>query len=489
MDVEEIQPGDYVFKRSARRHYERIHPDSVRSSDDASTIDNNGAAQLGISKRKLPLRQDASKRRRRATDAADNPSLESKDEDQNGQDEGLEETGWESEAESWDDEGLDRDNGGGKRLIQKTIPTQETLDEIYSSLPVDLVKSFLASMRSNAYQVSSGKGKEKTTFSVIASDRSAPHLAFALGPGYALEKVDLSHTHQAPPLDKDLSAYDGLTAADHLQVIEQGGVVGLERIVGSIIVTEGSWIEVYSAEVYSRNYLDDPHSEPPTTTPSSVPSLKSSTQYTGKLKITVLYDHFGNPRLEIGVMEFNYLIVAGNYNNTVVVCPSRCGQFPTGGRTQVFIKKARQDPQTLDSSALGLAQVRSKFGHPATYKTRRVGLNGFRALSQMPVSIFTLYLWRVEQALVFYRLWLRAREAGPGQGPTLHLEDFDTIVETTTKQGQLLRTLRELVAKEGTLCVSASADAETILSKLASSFSGMISDKNKIVMKNNTSSD
>ncbi|KAF9120380.1 hypothetical protein BGX30_003203 [Mortierella sp. GBA39] len=140
-------------------------------------------------------------------------------EDQDGQDEGQEETGWESEVESQDDQGLDDipDDGGGERLTQKTTPTQETLEEIYSGLPVDLVNSFLASMRSNAYQVSSEKGKEKVTFSVITSDRSAPRLAVALGPGYTFEKVDLSHAHQTPPLDKDLSAYDDLTAADHLQ--------------------------------------------------------------------------------------------------------------------------------------------------------------------------------------------------------------------------------------------------------------------------------
>ncbi|KAG0289334.1 hypothetical protein BGZ98_003869 [Dissophora globulifera] len=387
MDVEEILPDDFVFKfrgktivfaavkngravicpdcrlnlhkRSARRHYERLHSDTFQSSDHASIIDNNNNVQPGTLKRKLPSRTESSKQRQRATDATVDISLRSEDEGQDERDEGLKETGWDSEAERQDDdEGLEEktNDGDGKISALTIIPTQETLDEIQGGLPAGLVESFLTSMRHSAYQATSEKG----TFTVLVSDQSAPHLAFALGPlgpEYTLQKILLSRALPTPPLERDLSAHDDLMAADHLHAIEQGGMIGLERLLGSVVITEGSWIEVYCAEVYSRNYLDDPHAEPPTTNPSTVPTLKNSTQYAGRLKVAVLYDSFGNPRLEIGVTRYNYLVVSGNYNNTIVVGPSRCGKFPAGEKTQVFIKKARHDPQTLDSSALGLAQL------------------------------------------------------------------------------------------------------------------------------------
>ncbi|KAK3845034.1 MAG: hypothetical protein J3R72DRAFT_488009 [Linnemannia gamsii] len=101
--------------------------------------------------------------------------------------------------------------------------------------------------------------------------------------------------------------------------------------------------------------------------------LKGSTQYAGNLKITVLYDHFGNPGLDIGVTEFNSLIVARNYNNTI-------GRTSIGGFTICGSEPEKQDRD----------------------KDR------------------------------------------------LYLEDFDIIVETSTQQGQLLRSLRQMVAKEGT---------------------------------------
>ncbi|KAG0015732.1 hypothetical protein BGZ80_009676, partial [Entomortierella chlamydospora] len=166
---------------------------------------------------------------------------------------------------------------------------------------------------------------------------------------------------------------------------------------------------------------------------------------TAELKITKMEPpkDAHNKKLVVGVRNHNYLVTAALYDETAVVEPNRCASFPVNGRTRIYIRKERQEANLLDG---GLAQVRSNFGHPA-----------------------------------------RAGEAG--QGPTLLLEGLGSTTETSTTQGQLLQSLRKLVAKEGTLCVSTSADAEEILSKLASSFSGMISDKNKTVMDNIASDD
>ncbi|KAI1314347.1 hypothetical protein EDD11_002288 [Mortierella claussenii] len=473
MDSPEIGPGDFVLKsdreivvftavvgsgaapakvrcpecqdamdpRSASRHYRRRHVEVIPVSGESSS-------QPVLSKRKRG---------------------ESEDRDQDDD----------------SDRSVTDSDGSDAVTTRSLLATQQILNEVSGGLPLNLLEPFLSNLGAHPYRVT--LKNEESNFSILASESAATRLSSGLRPGCTLQKIRLSDSHLVPSLSKDFSqGYDKLSE-DHLRPIEMGGVVGLERLVGAILKTGESWFEIHCLEVYGRDCMQDPHAEPPTICPSSVPNTAMTTQYCGRLKVTVLSDSYGNPRLVIGVRDFNYLVTAGNYKDTVIVGPSRCGAVFTNEKTQVYIKKERQDPHALSTSIFGLAQVRSKFGHPSSYTTRRAALCGYSALSQIPVTVFTLSLWGLEQASIFYRLWQRSKEPGPG--PVLRIEDLDSRNENNTRPGQLLRTLRELFANKDTLNVSSSTEAEECLSALASCFSKQLSDKNRIVMKNNISND
>ncbi|KAF9996816.1 hypothetical protein BGZ65_007608 [Modicella reniformis] len=94
--------------------------------------------------------------------------------------------------------------------------------------------------------------------------------------------------------------YDELTE-EHLKAIKKGGAHGRERLVGSVIKTGATKLQIFCVESYSKNCLEDPHAEPATLNPSSTPNNSRMTQYRGRLKITVLWDGYGKPRLIIGL--------------------------------------------------------------------------------------------------------------------------------------------------------------------------------------------
>lgn len=361
-------------------------------------------------------------------------------------------------------------------------PTQKVLQEICGDVPVELTKSFIASMLCSPFQVIP-KHHEADAFGVVVPDRSAQHLAKALKAGFCLQKLNLTDVHLAPTRsEKDPTIdYDDLTD-EHLDAIENGGAHGRERLVGGIIKTGHTWLQILCVESYNRDCFEDPHAEPVTQHPSSVPNTTRSTQYEGKLRISIMWDGHGKRRLIIGVRRHSYLVTSGKKDDTIVIGPTSCGEFLVNKETTLSIRKKRQNPNELDDEILGLAQVRSHFGHRATFTPRRTALLGFSALTQMPVTVFTLGLWsngKSPQQSVFYHLWRRSKEPGP---LILRLEDLQG--RETGKEAGLLKALRALISDEGTLEISANSEAEDILSQLANHLSSQISDKNKIAEKN-----
>ncbi|KAF8920089.1 hypothetical protein EDD21DRAFT_74783 [Dissophora ornata] len=458
--------NEKVSRRSARRHHMRVHSDDAGTADAAGATDTAGtlnavetsnAAEISNATETLETTLTTEKTAKKRKSAS-------------------------ADSESQDD---------AEDLVAcPKNPTQDVLQEITGNVPVELAKSFIATMCCSPHQVVSKHAVANNAFGVIMSDRSAQRLADALKPGFRVEKINLTDAHLTPMSEIDLTMdYDELTE-EHLEVIEKGGAPGRERLVGSVIKTGATWLQIFCVESYNRNCLEDPHAEPATLNPSSVPNNSRMTQYRGRLKITVLWDGYGKPRLIIGVRGHNYLITSGNHDGTTIIGPTRCGQIPVSERTTLSIKKKRQNPNEFDEDILGLAQVRSHFGHRATYAARRTGLVGYSALAQMPITIFTIALWNKEslvQASVFYRLWCRSKEPGPG--PILHLDDLNVHHETDTKPGRYLQSLRLLFSMDGTLNISTNSEAERILSGLAKHFAALISDKNKIVQSNIISTD
>jgi hypothetical protein len=156
--------------------------------------------------------------------------------------------------------------------------------------------------------------------------------------------------------------------------MEKGGVVGLERIVGTTIMTGPYKLQVLCAEVYNQDPLLDPHAESQKAFPSSIPINGPITQYEERLKIGHIPDTFNNKKLVLGVRGHNYLVTSGLYNQAVLIGPDRCAQFPVNHTTTIFTRKALQDPNMLFEDILGIAQVRSGFENTTTYTSCRAAL-------------------------------------------------------------------------------------------------------------------
>ncbi|KAF9345222.1 hypothetical protein BGX26_003388 [Mortierella sp. AD094] len=152
-----------------------------------------------------------------------------------------------------------------------------------------------------------------------------------------------------------------------------------------------------SPDFTGAEFLDediDPHAESMKSVVSSVPDDRPSSQYPGQLKIVTLGDKFNNPHLIIGTRLGNYLVTAAA-DEKVHVGPKRCGNFVVTDHFRLLISKIRQEPSLLDDGPLGLAQVRSHFAHKTTYTTRRGTRVSCSELKKMPLSVFTLFPWKV----------------------------------------------------------------------------------------------
>lgn len=129
----------------------------------------------------------------------------------------------------------------------------------------------------------------------------------------------------------------------------------------------------------------------------------------------------------------------------------------------------------------GLAQVRTGFGHPATYTTRRAIAEAQNDLKTMPVTVFTLHRWNVQGAKVFHQLYVRSLEKCPF-GIILKRSDVDD----SPLEGKITQRLAELLElfMDNELNVTKTPKAENILQALVNLFSKTISDMNRVVAVN-----
>ncbi|KAF9176645.1 hypothetical protein BGZ51_000168 [Haplosporangium sp. Z 767] len=274
----------------------------------------------------------------------------------------------------------------------------------------------------------------------------------------------------------------------NLEVLEAGGIAGLERLSGALLITGSKSAKIVCLEVYGRNRIEDPHAEAMTKEPSSVPTARPCTQYPGRLKLITLQDSNKNNYIAIGVRDFNYLATALESDGVVVIGPANCAEFAVNSNTNLFISKKRVGC-SLAGTVSGLAQVRSNFGHPTTYTTRRGAAFGYASISQLPLSVFTLWIRGFKFSKVFYQLWKRSREGAISTTIVLHLDDVDHPDENDTQEkAEDCRRLRSLFGASDTLVVSPGSAAEKILSDLARLFSSEISRQGeKVACRNNSS--
>jgi len=347
-------------------------------------------------------------------------------------------------------------------------------------VPDRILTSTMASMPANAFKIS-GHG-------LILPPSTLTFLQGILPHGYSLSKIDLSKANNKPLTNDDSLSTLDVMSPTHLLAVECGGTVGLERIVGALLTTGSHQFKILCAEVYSRDRLEDPHAESHSAFPSSVPTDGVGTQYKGELKIVHIYGEFNNRKLVIGVRGHNYLVTSGLHNGKTLVGPGRCSEFPVNHATKIYFRKENQDADILEGDILGLAQVRTHFGHTATYSTRRAALRGYGSIPLMPVTVFTLSQFEVKHSRVFRELAVRSMKTKVSK-VCLYSKDMDEPHTTnTTEVANITRKLMCLLSQERKLVVTGNDQAEKLLSELANAFSRTISDKNLTIARRISSS-
>ncbi|KAF9969893.1 hypothetical protein BGZ65_011544, partial [Modicella reniformis] len=226
-----------------------------------------------------------------------------------------------------------------------------------TEMPPRVMETTMASTSASAYKIS---GRP-----MMLTPNTLNYLRSTLPDGESISKMVMSKDVQDKKINEnEIPEAHEVFSHVHLLKIEKGGQVGLERIVGVILVTESHQFEVLCTEVYSSDTVEDPHAESHSAFPSSVPTNASSTQYKGELIITHLHDMANNRKLVIGVRNHNYLVTSGFHNETALVGLGRCSVFPMKAPESGSGRKDR----TLGYTK-GLAQVRSRFGHKTMLHT------------------------------------------------------------------------------------------------------------------------
>ncbi|KAI9240864.1 MAG: hypothetical protein BYD32DRAFT_407227 [Podila humilis] len=325
---------------------------------------------------------------------------------------------------------------------------QEVVKSTTKILPLEIVKFVTTAMNIAPFLISKDNAVASTStgFTVFLERNCVSLLTSRLQPGFSITQIDLDDSSQ------HLSPEDGYEemGSDHLTAVESGGATGLELLSGAHIVTGSKIARILCLEVYKRDVTADPHAESMMALPSSIPTRSHCTQYKGRLKLVIMMDNFRNKRLVIGVRDSNYLVTTLEWEKSAEVGPSRCAEFPINNSSRIFVSTKRVGSSLADN-VLGLAQVRSHFGHRTTYTTRRGALAGCASIPQLPLTVFTLWLWRVPLS----------KDQGPG--------------------AKACRNLRGLFHGKDRLDISSSEDAEKHLTSLAGSFSSFISNRNRTV--------
>lgn len=354
---------------------------------------------------------------------------------------------------------------------------QEVVKSTTKILPLEIVKFVTTAMNIAPFLISKDNAVASTStgFTVFLERNCVSLLTSRLQPGFSITQIDLDDSSQ------HLSPEDGYEemGSDHLTAVESGGATGLELLSGAHIVTGSKIARILCLEVYKRDVTADPHAESMMALPSSIPTRSHCTQYKGRLKLVIMMDNFRNKRLVIGVRDSNYLVTTLEWEKSAEVGPSRCAEFPINNSSRIFVSTKRVGSSLADN-VLGLAQVRSHFGHRTTYTTRRGALAGCASIPQLPLTVFTLWLWRVPLSKVFHCLWSGSMEHN--EGIFLHLSDVDNPDPKDQGPGaKACRNLRGLFHGKDRLDISSSEDAEKHLTSLAGSFSSFISNRNRTV--------
>jgi hypothetical protein len=84
---------------------------------------------------------------------------------------------------------------------------------------------------------------------------------------------------------------------ENLKILEHGYLIGLERLLGAILISGAERFTITCAEIYSRDNLIDPHAEPYDADPSSFPTNDATVQYRGFLKIMYMTEKFNKKKL------------------------------------------------------------------------------------------------------------------------------------------------------------------------------------------------
>jgi len=350
------------------------------------------------------------------------------------------------------------------------------------NVPANIIEATITSMQAKANKISG--------YGMVLPPESLAFLQTILPAECIITEIDVSQDPKRVLMDDELPfTHDDLNH-QHLTAMEQGGEVGMERAVGAVLETGADRFKVLCVEVYNRDSLSDPHAESLSAFPSSVLTDGPTTQYSSELKIVLLSDAFCNMKLVIGIRGHNFLITSGVFNQTAIVGPGRCAAvFPVNRGTRIHIRKEKQDARILTRELLGLAQVRSCFGHRATYTTRRAALRGFASVPLMPLTIFTLSQFKVPFSEVFRNLAIRARATKNGK-IILCLEDIEEPLPADHSEvAEITRRLINLFSGDRKTVITGNEEAEKVLSELANRFSNVISDKNLTIARRISSRD
>ncbi|KAF8944223.1 hypothetical protein BGZ46_006288 [Entomortierella lignicola] len=162
------------------------------------------------------------------------------------------------------------------------------------------------------------------------------------------EVVPLSIEPERPvPINYDLLKTEDPVSEEYFRAIENGGNIGLERIVGAILETGQHRLELLCVEVYHRDSLFDPHAESQKVHPTSLPTVGPATQYKGRLKIVHIPNQYNNMKLVLGTRSHDYLITSGLYQQEALVGLGRCSRFPVNHTIRIYIRKKLQDMNML----------------------------------------------------------------------------------------------------------------------------------------------
>lgn len=196
-------------------------------------------------------------------------------------------------------------------------------------------------------------------------------------------------------------------------------------------------MQITCVECYGRGLSGDPHAEDQPPHCDSLPSV-DGTGTEKYVRIAILEEGNYRQRLVLGTYVCTYLVTGVRVKSALnrgktYLGPSRCASL-VGNRErgQLAILRDKSSAVSLCEDVgfaglAGLAQVRSHFGNPRTYKTRRAALHGFHCSERLPTTVFMVTMCAtrtrtktrgdhtIRYSAVFARLYHRSKEAVDGK--------------------------------------------------------------------------